>query len=136
MKKLILLAGFLICSNGFSSDFNISSSPFADASVYISNNPPLADVSVYISDSPFADQTVYIKEGNCIFSGTSINLSTSPFADVSIYISTNPVLADVSVYLNNNPALADHSLCVPSGSSQSDIEKYVAAFIATLVSSR
>lgn len=126
----------LISPNVIPADFNISSNPFADFSAYITDNPVLADVSIYISDSPFADVSVYINEGSCIYSGKSINISTSPFADVSIYISTNPVLADVSVYLNNNPPLADHSLCVPSGSSQSDIEKYVAAFIATLVSSK
>jgi len=133
IKKLIILIAVLISPNAISVDFNISSNSFADYSVYISNNPVLADVSVYISDSPFADQSVYIKEGNCIFSGTSINLSTSPYSNVSVYVSNNPVLADVSVYLNNNPPLADHSLCVPSGSSQSEIRKYVVAFVAILV---
>ena len=133
MKKFILFASFLISPNVIPAGFNISSNSFADFSVYISNNPVLADVSVYISDSPFADQSVYIKEGNCIFSGTSINLSTSPYSNVSVYVSNNPVLADVSVYLNNNPPLADHSLCVPSGSSQSDIRQYVVAFVAILV---
>lgn len=133
IKILIFLAGLFVSPNAFSDDFTISSSPFADVSTYITDNPVLADVSVYISDSPFADVSVYINEGSCIYSGKSINISTSPFADVSIYISTNPVLADVSVYLNNNPPLADHSLCVPSGSSQSDIRKYVVAFVAILV---
>ena len=133
MKKIILFVSFLIFSNGFSADFSIVNGPFADVSTYITDNPPLADISVYISSSPFADQSVYINKGNCIFSGRSINISTTPFADVSIYISNNPALADVSVYLNNNPPLADHSLCVPSGSSQSDIRKYVVAFVAILV---
>ena len=132
MKQIILFASFLIFSNGFSADFSIVNGPFADVSTYITDNPVLADVSVYISDSPFADVSVYINEGSCIYSGKSINISTTPFTDVSIYISRNPALADVSVYINDNPALADHSLCVPSSSTQRDIEKYVAAFMGAI----
>ncbi len=133
MKKFILFASFLISPNVIPADFNISSNSFADFSVYISNNPILADVSVYISDSPFADVSVYINEGSCIYTGKTIYLSNSPYSDVSVYISDNPVLADISAYLNNNPVLADHSLCIPSGSSQSDIRKYVVGFVAILV---
>ena len=66
---------------------------------------------------------------NIILSNDFKITSSRLLADHTIYITSLSRLADYKVYITSLSRLADHTIYVPSGSSEEDVQEYIAAMI-------